>query len=130
MFTYGKNEKLKSKKRIEQLFVEGKSISVYPIRLVYLKTTLDDANLKAQTGVSVSKRYFKNAVDRNRVKRLLRECYRLNKPKLFNNITTQYTFMFLYIGKQMPEFNALNRKMEHLFKKFLTQESLDDEENT
>ena len=72
-----KNEKLKSQKAIEQLFAEGKSVSAYPLRMVYL-----DNQSQLKVGVSVSKRNFKLAVHRNRVKRLLREGYRLNKNLL------------------------------------------------
>ncbi len=115
--TFKKSEKLKSKKLIEQLFLEGRSVSAFSLRLVYLKTSFkDDSNVK--TGVSVSKRNFKRAVDRNRIKRLLREAYRLNKNLYFNNITTQYAFMILYIGKEKPEFKDLESKMKLVFEKF------------
>ena len=116
-FTYNKKEKLKSKKLIDQLFTEGQSVSAFPLRLVFLETTFDD-NVIAKTGVSVSKRYFKTAVDRNRIKRLLREVYRLNKAGFFNNITTQYAFMILYIGKEKPTFTLVENKMKILFDKF------------
>ncbi|TXG37209.1 ribonuclease P protein component [Seonamhaeicola maritimus] len=116
-FTYNKKEKLKSKKLIDQLFTEGQSVSAFPLRLVFLETTFDD-NVIAKTGVSVSKRYFKTAVDRNRIKRLLRESYRLNKAGFFNNITTQYAFMILYIGKEKPTFTLVENKMKILFDKF------------
>ncbi len=110
-------EKLKSKKLISELFTNGKSVSAYPLRLVYLKTTFEDpVNLKV--GVSVSKRYFKHAVDRNHIKRLMREAYRLNKNDYFNNIATQYAFMILYIGKEGTTFDAINTKTKHLFDKF------------
>ncbi|GAA3566665.1 ribonuclease P protein component [Snuella lapsa] len=115
--TYPKKEKLKSKKLIEQLFSEGQSVSAYPLRLVYIQTTFNDGT-QFKTGVSVSKRNFKNAVDRNRVKRLLREAYRLNKAIYFNNITTQYAFMILYIGKDEPSFELVETKMKRLFEKF------------
>ena len=121
-FTYSKKEKLKSKKLIEQLFAEGQSVSAYPLRLVYIKTTFDD-DVIAKTGVSVSKRHFKSAVDRNRIKRLLREVYRLNKATYFNNITTQYAFMILYIGKELPTLTLVETKMKTLFDKFLEQVS-------
>ncbi|NMH89644.1 ribonuclease P protein component [Flavivirga algicola] len=115
--SYPKKEKLKSKKLIEQLFEEGQSVSAFPLRLVYLQTTFDDQVI-AKTGVSVSKRNFKTAVDRNRIKRLLREAYRLNKAVYFNNITTQYAFMILYIGKDKPSLTQVESKMKHLFEKF------------
>ncbi|MEP3837446.1 MAG: ribonuclease P protein component [Algibacter sp.] len=116
-YTYGKKEKLKSKKLIDQLFTEGKSVSAYPLRLVYLGTAFN-GNLIAKTGVSVSKRNFKTAVDRNRIKRLLREVYRLNKSNYFNNLTTQHAFMILYIGKDKPSLDLVENKMKILFEKF------------
>ncbi|AUP79450.1 ribonuclease P protein component [Flavivirga eckloniae] len=115
--SYPKKEKLKSKKLIEQLFKEGRSVSAFPLRLVYLETRFDE-DLIAKTGVSVSKRNFKTAVDRNRIKRLLREAYRLNKAEHFNNITTQYAFMILYIGKEKPTFTQVESRMKRLFEKF------------
>ena len=116
--TFPKKERLKSKKLIEALFSEGQSVSVYPLRLVYLETTLKtDAHF--QTGVSVSKKHFKRAVDRNRIKRLMREAYRLKKGAFFNNITTQYALMILYIGKKMPTYTEVETKMNQLLAKFL-----------
>ena len=121
-FSYNKKEKLKSKKLIDQLFNEGQSVTAFPLRLVYLPTVFDE-NMVAKTGVSVSKRNFKNAVDRNRIKRLLRESYRLNKTSYFNNITTQYAFMILYIGKDIPTFTQVETRMKLLFEKFSSKSS-------
>ena len=123
--TFNKTEKLKSQKLIEKLFLEGKSVVSYPLRLVFIETTFDD-NVKVKAGVSVSKRHFKNAVDRNRIKRLMREAYRLNKANYFNNITTQYALMILYIGKDGTEFDTVNEKMNLLFDKFLKETSTED----
>lgn len=116
--TFRKNEKLKSEKLIGKMFKEGKSVSAYPLRLVYMPTSFDEDNIKAKTAVSVSKRQFKKAVDRNRIKRLMRETYRLNKPEFFNNMPTSYAFMILYISKDEPDFKSLNHKMKRLFSKF------------
>jgi ribonuclease P protein component len=123
-FTYKKKERLKNPKLIEKLFLEGKSISVFPFRLIYLETTFEDGS-KIKTGVSVSKRNFKKAVDRNRIKRLLREAYRLNKPEYFNNITTSYALMILYIGKDTTDFDSVNSKLKLLFSTFLEKISKD-----
>jgi len=78
-FKYSKRDKLKSKKLIEQLFNEGSAVTVYPLRLIYLKTEFEDDSV-LKTAVSVSKKLHKTAVARNRIKRLLRETYRLSKP--------------------------------------------------
>ena len=115
--TFNKSEKLKSEKLITELFSSGKSISAYPLRLVYLETTFSDP-VKIKTGVSVPKRNFRKAVDRIRIKRLMREAYRLNKSVLFNNITTQYAFMILYIGKEKTAYGKLEPAMKQLFEKF------------
>jgi ribonuclease P protein component len=123
-FTFPKKEKLKSQKLIEKLFLEGKSVTVFPLRMLYLKTDFEDGS-KIKTSVSVSKRNFKKAVDRNRIKRLLREAYRLNKPEYFNNITTSYAFMILYLGKDDTDFDFVNSKMKIVFKTFLEKISKD-----
>ena len=117
-FTYPKKEKLKSKKLIDRLFSEGKSVSSYPIKLIYLKTELPEG-VKIQTGVTVSKRRIKSAVDRNRVKRLLRESYRLNKQLVFNNTKGTFAFLFLYLGREIPPYHTVEEHLVHVMKKFL-----------
>jgi ribonuclease P protein component len=116
-FSYSKKEKLKSQKLIDQLFSEGKSISAFPLRMVYLKTEFKET-IQFKTGVSVSKRNFKSAVDRNRIKRLLREAYRLNKAVRFNNISGSYALMILYIGKAGTDFDSIETKMKQLLDAF------------
>ncbi|APQ17305.1 ribonuclease P protein component [Maribacter hydrothermalis] len=117
--SFGKKEKLKSKALITQLFDEGKGVSVYPLKLIYLSTENNDKPL--QTGVTVSKRNFKSAVDRNKIKRLLRESYRLNKALVFNNTDAKFAFLFLYLGKDMPSFIQLDQKMKQVLNKFKLQ---------
>ena len=121
--SFKKIEKLKSQKLIEKLFSEGKSVAVYPLRLVYLKTNFEDP-VQIKTGVSVSKRNFKTAVARNRIKRLMREAYRLNKASYFDNIPDKYAFMILYIGKTKTDFLTISKKMNTLMEVFLKQQSL------
>jgi len=121
-FKYSKKDKLKSKKLIEQLFTEGKAMTVYPLRLIYLKTEFEDNSI-LKTGVSVSKRLHKTAVARNNIKRLLREAYRLNKPLYFNNSSTSYAFMILYLSKDGITFDKTNRSMQLLFQKFIDKTS-------
>ncbi len=115
--TFPKKEKLKSKKLIEQLFLEGKSVSSYPIKLIYLKTELP-FDVIVQAGVSVPKKNFKSAVKRNRIKRLLRESYRLNKALVFNNSEGTFAFLFLYLGKEIPTFDQVSLQMKSVLDKF------------
>ena len=119
--TYPKKEKLKSRKLIDQLFAQGKSVSNYPIKLIYLNTELPE-DVKIQAGVAVPKKNFKSAVKRNRIKRLLREAYRLNKPQVFNNSEATFAFLFLYLGKEMPSYLDIERNMERVLAKFLAKE--------
>ncbi|WP_053990673.1 ribonuclease P protein component [Mangrovimonas sp. TPBH4] len=123
-YTFNASEKLKSKIVISHLFEEGKSVSAYPLKMIYLPTPHADGTL-IKAGVSVSKRRFKNATDRNRIKRLLREAYRLNKPTFFNNISEPYALMILYIGKDGTSFEQVDKKMKQLLTKFTQTITLD-----
>jgi ribonuclease P protein component len=116
-FTYSKTEKLKSKKIIDLLFSEGKSVSKYPLRLVYTPT--EGIDEKLLFGVSVSKRNFKNAVDRNYFKRVLRECYRLNKHLLYENLDKPYAMMFFYQTKERLSYQEIQEKTLQLFEKWI-----------
>ena len=117
-FSYNKHEKLKSSKLIKKLFDDGKAISVYPLRLIYLKTN-HNGKFLLKTGVSVSKRNFKLAVHRNRIKRMMREVYRLNKHILYNDLNNEYAFMFIYLGKEEVKYDKLDKKMKVLMNQFL-----------
>jgi len=117
-FTYPKHEKLKSQKHIELLFSEGKSVSKFPLRLVYVPIELENDE-KIKIGVSVSKKNFKKAVDRNHYKRLLRECYRLNKHLLLETIERPYAIMLFYQTKDAMTFVDMNQKAVQLFEKFI-----------
>ena len=112
--TFSKAERLKSKIEIAQLFESGKSLAKFPLRLIYL--ALDNDKEHHKIGVSVSKRNFQKAVDRNHIKRLLRESYRKNKHLIFNKSTTSYAILFLYIGKAKPNYQTLDDKMAQLLK--------------
>ena len=119
-FKYPKNEKLKSKITIGLLFTEGKSVSKFPLRLVYKAGTFGEDE-KIKMGVSVSKKNFKKAVDRNYFKRILRETYRLNKHLLIDNLDQPYSFMFFYQTKDRLTYDEINTKTIQLFEKFIQQ---------
>ena len=122
-FLYPKTEKLKSRKLIDRLFAEGEAVTKYPIKLIYLKTELPE-DVSIQAGVAVPKKSFKGAVKRNRIKRLLREAYRLNKHLVFNNSESSFAFLFLYLGKEMPNFVDIERNLQALLAKFLEKENI------
>lgn len=111
------NEKLKSKKLIEQLFAEGHSITVFPIKLVYLKVD-HLGKSRAQVGFSVAKRKMSKATDRNAVKRLLRECYRKHKHLVNDQLEEKYIFMLLYLDENKEKYVVLEGKMIALLQKF------------
>lgn len=120
-FSFSRKEKLKSKKQIALLFKEGKSVSAYPVKLIYLKQDKTLADPKIKVAVTVPKRSFNRAVDRNRIKRLLREAYRLNKGAVFNNIEGNFALLFLYLGKEIPQYQHLEKAMLLTLEKFVKQ---------
>jgi len=120
--TFRKEEKLKKKKLITELFTTGKSISVFPLKLVYLEMD-HESNYKIQAGVSVSKRNFKRAVDRNRIKRLMRETYRKNKYLIYNSEDTKkHIFMFIYQGKNEESYQVVEERMIKLIERFIVKD--------
>lgn len=143
--TLTKAEKLKSRKQIEALFATGKSFTAYPLKVVYklvdrLQLTVDvreneDNQIDGsptnrstvvgqpssiQIGVTASSRHFKHAVDRNRIKRLLREAYRHQKhdlQKLAGEKGLCLMVFFIYLDKTLPTFEMLNDKMRYCLKR-------------
>ena len=116
-FSLGKEERLKSRKLIGSLYTEGKSLKAYPLRMVYLQKE-HTSNYPAQVAVSVPKRNFKKAVDRNHLKRLLRESYRHEKHIVYSNADKPYVFMISYLAKEKLPYKELRAKMVKLLTKF------------
>jgi len=116
--TLGKQERLKSKKLIEKLYAEGDSVKNFPLRMMYVQT-VHTSEFPCQVGVSVAKRNYKLAVDRNRLKRLMRETYRLQKQIVYNNLDRPYVFMISYIGREEIKYEDLYLKMEKLLTLFI-----------
>lgn len=120
LYGLDKTERLKSRKEIQMLFEKGRGFNLPPLRIVYHFS--EEKGAKA--GFSVSKRNFKRAVDRNRIKRLLRESYRLQKSDLLKVLETKEKglhFFLNYTAKALPEFLplklAVNSALETLIKR-------------
>ena len=105
VFTYQKKDKLKSRKQTQHLFSTGQAINVFPIRLIYtiepMASNAESASATSvlQAGVGAPSRTFRKAVQRNRVKRLLREAYRLEKPNFISQAALdnkRVNLFFLY----------------------------------
>ncbi len=109
-----KFERIKSRSIIQELFDTGQSKVFYPLRLVWIQTPLP-YSVPAQVAVSVSKKRFASAVDRNRIKRQLREAYRLNKAPFYQAIqegTSQVALMLLYVGKEHSDFQLISTQVK------------------
>ena len=115
--TFPKKEKLKAKKLIDLLFEQGQSVKAYPLRLVYIETALPYPDIPIQVGFSVPKRLHKLAVTRNRLKRLQRQAYRLNKSTLHTKGTT-FAVLIIYTSKELLTLSEIEPAMIKLFKKF------------
>ena len=126
--TLGKQERLKSKKLIEKLYAEGDSVKTFPLRMVYVQTA-HTSDFPCQLGVSVAKKNYKLAVDRNRLKRLMRETYRLQKQIVYNNLDKPYVFMISYIGSEEIKYEDLYLKMEKLLTLFIDKVKVKADEN-
>jgi ribonuclease P protein component len=110
-YTFKKNERLKSRKTISAIFTSGDTISAYPIKLYWISASHEPAQLP-QFGFSVPKKKFKLAVERNRIKRLMREAVRLNKSILTDGTNfANFALMFLYIGNEEANFKMVETKV-------------------
>lgn len=122
-FFFPKSEKLCSDKLIDRLFTEGnREIGSFPVRLVYLQVSTEEIS-GINILVSVSKRHFKRAVKRNRVKRQLREYYRLNNQKLKSKLAANNQGLLLaliYTDGKLWSTEKLNKRLDSAFEKLLS----------
>lgn len=111
MHTLGKQERLKRRKAIGALFSAGHKCQAYPLRALFAPVAAEEG---LRAGFTVSSRYFKRAVDRNRVKRLIREAWRTEKAGLGQRLQTEgrglHVFL-IYTGAELPELPLIREKM-------------------
>jgi ribonuclease P protein component len=114
IYTFTKEERLCNKKLIDELFHKGSSFLCYPFKVSWLPMA-EPQQYPAQILVSVSKKRFKHAVDRNRIKRLTREAYRLHKEQyLYTSLVEgdrRIVFSLGYIGKEISSYDVIKKKM-------------------
>ncbi len=118
-FTLAADERIKSRKAVLSLFEKGTSFSIFPVRAVYI---IDHAseNPFLKAAFSVSKKNFKKAVDRNRIRRLMKESWRLQKNEFQLSLQTNQksgNIFFIYTGKVIPEYQLIFTKMEEVIQK-------------
>lgn len=129
-YTFKRDEKLKSRKAIGHLFKTGKQFSNFPFKILWMYNEAATSSL--QTGFAVSSKHFKNAVDRNRVKRLMREAYRLQKNELQSQLiknNKQVSVFFIYVGNELPKYDFIFEKTGNVLKrlsKILTDQQLNE----
>lgn len=120
--TYGKDQRLKNVLTIDRVFAEGEKIKAFPILARHTKSTFD-AKVPFQVATTVSKRRFRKAVSRNRIKRLMREAWRLEKHRLEENWSkgdNQGALVLIYVGNKIPTFekcaNTISKIVDVLLK--------------
>ena len=128
-FTFKKHERLCSRITIEALFTKGKSFVKYPFRVTYLKLNEPVSSASAQVLISVSKKRFKRAYKRNRLKRLTREAYRLNKSDLVNHLNHQghnYAIAFIYLPTEILDYNTVEKGVKKALKTIIRDTTTND----
>jgi len=130
MPTFTRQERLKSRKTIARLFKEGNSFVAYPLRVVWLEIEREgekggekvrggEEDFTTQVAISVSKRIFKNAVDRNRLKRRIREAYRLHKHEFYEKLADRaVALMLTFIAKEDLAFAEIEAGVKKMIRKF------------
>jgi len=112
-YKFRKGEKIVGENRIDSLFIEGKSFVAFPLRVVYLKTELSLSS-PISVLVSVPKKRIKSAVKRNRIKRQVREAYRLNKHYLeavTESIDHHLDIAFVFVREELMEYSIIEKGM-------------------
>ena len=118
-YTFNKEERLHHKQRFDQLLASGESFVVYPLRVIFRISERPVDMFPARLAVSVPKKRFKRAVKRNRIKRLIREAYRLHKPQLYTGIPVDKTvdMLFIYLHENVAKYPKFEKAIGDVIKK-------------
>lgn len=127
--TFPFSEKLKSKILIDKLFTEGNNLKQFPLKLIYLPINNPEIST-CKTGVSVPKRNFKKAVDRNYLKRLMREAFRKNKYLVESNLKQNYALMFIYTSRKKHEYQEISDCIVQLLNKLIEREAAHENQDS
>jgi len=120
--TFPKSERLASHTVIDEIFSTGKELKKFPFLLKYIYSTEKQEN-PTQIVISVPKRKAKHAVDRNRLRRQIKEAYRLNKSEFqtyFEKSGTSVVLFLIYTGKEKEEYAFLEEKLKLILKELIT----------
>jgi ribonuclease P protein component len=122
-FNFHRSERLKSRKTISRLFKEGEGFLVYPLRISWVRQEEGEQELPpVQFALSVPKRRFPKAVDRNRIRRRIREAYRLHKDLLYEELSEmepRYAVMAIYVGKEELPYAIIESATRKWINRFL-----------
>ncbi|RDC58640.1 ribonuclease P protein component [Pedobacter chinensis] len=123
MYTFKKEERLCSRKHLDLLFKNGSSFLLYPFRISYLFID-ETTEVPVQVVINIPKKRYKRAVDRNLLKRRIREAYRLNKlENFYSQLPTDkglLLFSIQFVGKEKYDFVFIQKKLIATFKRFKT----------
>ena len=117
-FKFNKAERLKNHHLLSALFTSGKSFSAYPLRVVYISIE-EEGSFPAQFSLSVPKKKFRLAVDRNRIRRQIREAYRLHKHLLYQDLQSKdkrIALMVMYVAKEEKTYKEIEQSMKRIIK--------------
>ncbi len=123
---FRKEERLKSAKKIQSLFVSGKSLFKFPVKLAYrIENPEEGGRTEIKAAFSVPKKRIKKAVDRNKVKRRMREAYRLNKMVLWDDVEGEViniSLMWIYVSEEILDYSVVEKAIKDLIRQLQVKE--------